>query len=375
MIGRKWLKPVSLHLQHLLGQRIGQRVLVIESDDWGGIRMSSKRSFDKLVLEGAPIFGDAFCRFDCLEQVEDLEALADTLGRYKDYRGNHPVLTANYTMSNPDFDRIKQEKYGTYFYETFVDTLERKSPGVFSLTQDLINSGMLVPQFHGKDHVNHPRWLKSLREEDKLMLSAFEEEVFGIATPKFRPEYFMAAYDRSGVEGINQAVQELRSGVAIFQQTFGFFPETFIPPCYVAPKAVLDAMTRVGVRGLQGKIVHLYPNETGAPAYRKLYRNSGLNGERVDLVRNVFFEPSENPGFDWVGDSLRRIKVAFQWNRPAIISSHRVNFMGGIDPKNRKNGLLKLNELLSSVLKIYPDVLFMDSRELSILYQKKTLND
>lgn len=367
----KWFKPVSLHLQHIIGQRVDHPILVIESDDWGGIRMSSKKSFDHLVLEGAPIFDDAFNRYDCLEQPEDLEALAETLGKFRDHRGAPPVFTANYTMANPDFERIKQEKYETYFYEPFIDTLNRQSPGVFSLTEQLIDSGILVPQYHGRDHVNHPRWLKSLREHDKLMLSAFEKGVFGISTPKYRPEYFMATYDRSDVEGINQAVHELKVGVEIFRQTFGFFPETFIPPCYIAPKAVLEFIKQAGINGLQGKIVHLIPEEKSGAGYTKLYRKSGMNDERVNLVRNVFFEPSENPGFDWVGDSMRRIKVAFQWKKPAIISSHRVNYVGGIDLQNRKNGLAKLEKLLALVLKAFPDVLFMDSRELSIIYQAK----
>lgn len=375
MIGEKWIKPLSLNLQHMVGQRVDRRIVVIESDDWGGVRMGSKNAFDELVRDGAPIFGDAFCRFDCLEQQEDLEALASSLTKFKDCRGNHPILTANYTMANPHFERIKQENYEKYYYESFVDTLDRKSPGAFALTNDLIRLGLMVPQFHGRDHVNHPRWLDRLRNKDKLMLSAFEKEVFGIATPMFKPEYFMAAYDRTDPQGIEESVRELQVGINIFCQSFGFFPETFIPPCYIAPKAVLDSLNKTGVKGLQGKLVHLCPKETGIPGYKKLYRKSGLNSSGVNLVRNVFFEPSENQSFDWVGDSLRRIKVAFQWSKPAIISSHRVNYMGGIDPKNRKIGLAKLESLLAAILKLYPDVLFMDSRGLSVFYQKNIEND
>ena len=62
--------------------------------------------------------------------------------------------------------------------------------------------------------------------------------------------------------------------------------------------------------------------------------------------------------------SFRQICTAFKWNKPAIISSHRVNFCGEIDPENRSKGLQALKALLKRVAKHYPDVEFMSSVEL-----------
>ena len=90
-------------------------------------------------------------------------------------------------------------------------------------------------------------------------------------------------------------------------------------------------------------------------------------------VRNVVFEPTHNRGIDWVNYSLRQVEIAFRWNRPAIISSHRVNFCGHIDPNNRKKGISALKELLHKIVQKWPDVEFMSANELGdlILNSKK----
>jgi hypothetical protein len=67
---------------------------------------------------------------------------------------------------------------------------------------------------------------------------------------------------------------------------------------------------------------------------------------------------------------MKQIETAFFWNKPAIISSHRVNFCGHIDPKNREIGLSALKELLQKIVKKWPDVEFMSSVELGVLINK-----
>jgi hypothetical protein len=92
---------------------------------------------------------------------------------------------------------------------------------------------------------------------------------------------------------------------------------------------------------------------------------------QIFFVRNVVFEPTENKGFQWVDYTLKQIEAAFRWNRPAIVSSHRVNFSGHIDPKNREKGLSALKELLNQIVKRWPDVEFLSTAELGSLVLKK----
>jgi hypothetical protein len=89
------------------------------------------------------------------------------------------------------------------------------------------------------------------------------------------------------------------------------------------------------------------------------------------LIRNVAFEPSENNGTDWVKQSLRDMETAFKWHKPAVISSHRVNYIGFIDEKNRLKTLQALKQLISSMLKKWPDIEFMSSDQLAALIRQQ----
>ena len=46
---------LSLSKTNLRGKRIERKIVVIESDDWGTVRMSSKESFLELLKKGDPI--------------------------------------------------------------------------------------------------------------------------------------------------------------------------------------------------------------------------------------------------------------------------------------------------------------------------------
>ena len=92
------------------------------------------------------------------------------------------------------------------------------------------------------------------------------------------------------------------------------------------------------------------------------------------LIRNVVFEPSSNLNKDWVDSALKQIEVSFTNNRPVIIDTHRVNYIGYLNHKNRDRGLQLLNDLLSSILKRWPDVKFLNSEELAEkVYNSKNL--
>ena len=84
-------------------------------------------------------------------------------------------------------------------------------------------------------------------------------------------------------------------------------------------------------------------------------------------MRNAFFEPSSDLNKDWIRSCLKDIDMAFKWKKPAIISSHRVNYIGGINQSNRTRGLRLLNELLKIIIVKYPDVEFMSSDHLGKL--------
>jgi hypothetical protein len=107
----------------------------------------------------------------------------------------------------------------------------------------------------------------------------------------------------------------------------------------------------------------------GKGKYKKTFNYTGKKNKlgQTYLVRNVVFEPTDDRGVDWVNYTMKQIEAAFRWNRPAIISSHRVNFCGHIDEGNRTEGLIALNNLLHRIVQRWPDVEFMAANELGDL--------
>ena len=70
---------------------------------------------------------------------------------------------------------------------------------------------------------------------------------------------------------------------------------------------------------------------------------------------------------------MKEISTAFFWKKPAIISSHRVNYIGSINPKNRDKNLSLLQDLLGKNSQSWPEVEFMSTDELGDTITKKTI--
>ncbi len=101
------LERLKKHIVNIPGKRLGKKLLVFESDDWGSLRIPDAKAFDTMVTDGLISANDPFSKYDALETRDDLHALFTVLKKYKDKKGNHPVFTANMVMANPDFDKIK----------------------------------------------------------------------------------------------------------------------------------------------------------------------------------------------------------------------------------------------------------------------------
>jgi hypothetical protein len=130
-------------------------------------------------------------------------------------------------------------------------------------------------------------------------------------------------------------------------------------------------MKENGVEFIQGFVFQNMP-QLNIDGYLKRYHYMGernVNKQRY-LVRNCYFEPSTDQHFDWVSNCLKQIRYAFWFNKPAIISMHRINFVGGIEESNRLESMKKLNNLLVRLLQLWPDVEFMSSDRLGAILSK-----
>jgi len=88
------------------------------------------------------------------------------------------------------------------------------------------------------------------------------------------------------------------------------------------------------------------------------------------ITRNCFFEPSDHSK-DWVASCISEIELAFKYKKPAVISSHRVNYIGSLVQENREQSNKKLENLLTKIINTWPDVEFISSSNLGQIIKNK----
>ena len=170
---------IKRNISNIPGWRTSKKIVVIESDDWGSIRMSSIDSYHRLLKLGFPVNQSHYNKFDSLESNDDLSSLFELLTKFKDKNGKNPVITAVSIVGNPDFKKIFDADFKSYYYESFTETL-KKYPNhdkVFSLYNEGIEKRLFVPVFHGREHLNVKRWMTDLQNGNKSVIQAFSEEV------------------------------------------------------------------------------------------------------------------------------------------------------------------------------------------------------
>lgn len=358
---------VSQNLINIPGWRTKRKILVIESDDWGSIRMPSKEVYSRFISRGFDISGSEYNRLDSLESNDDLTMLYEVLDSYKDLAGNSPVITANCVVGNPDFQKIRQSGFTDYYFESVVETLKRypHRDKVEALWKQGNSVGIFHPQFHGREHVNVVRWLTELGKKTPEIMFTFDNET----TFSGKGDYnFMEVLDYNTPDDLEKMKESLEEGLDLFEKIFGFRSQSFIPPCYTWNSDIEETLHASGVRYIQGLVVQSVP--TGSFGnYRKKYHFLGNRNSfgQYFLVRNCFFEPSLSRITDPVGECLNRINIAFRWRKPAVISTHRINFMGSLDEKNRRDNLILFDDLLKRIVKNWPDMEFMTSDQLGDL--------
>ena len=110
---------------------------------------------------------------------------------------------------------------------------------------------------------------------------------------------------------------------------------------------------------------HKVPQKNDSLVLKSLYTGKRNNLNQTYTVRNCVFEPSQMPiNYDNVSNCIKEIGNSFFWKKPAIITSHRLNYIGALDEKNRRRSLILLHELIQKILKKWPDAEFLNSSEL-----------
>jgi hypothetical protein len=362
---------IKRNISNIPGWRTSKKIVVIESDDWGSIRMSSIESYQRLLSLGFPVNQSHYNKFDSLESNEDLSSLFEMLNKFKDKNGSNPVVTAVSIVGNPDFKKILDSDFKSYHYEPFTETLKRypNHDKVYTLYKEGINDRLFVPVFHGREHLNVKRWMTDLQNGNKSVIQAFNEGVTGVDRGSNNEPLsdFQAAFDIDKPDDTLYLKEVLTEGLTLFEELFGYQAEYFVPTNGPFNNSLEQVLQENGVKLINTAKKQIEPLGDG-----KINTNIRFLGKKNNLgqyyiTRNCFFEPSSfehSSEKNWVNDCLKEIEIAFRWKKPAIISSHRVNYIGNLNKSNRVKGLSLLEELLTKMLAKWPDIEFMTSVEL-----------
>jgi len=355
------------------GLRTNRKIVVFESDDWGSIRMPSRIIYNKMLNHGYKLDNNQYQKYDSLASSDDLSALFDILITFSDYNGNHPVFTANTITSNPDFSRIRKSGFKEYYSELFISTLEKYygDNSTFFLWQQGINSKIFSPQFHGREHFNVSRWMKSLQSGHMDTIRAFDNNIVDLGTSDIILDNnsYMDALRYRNDEEFDFVIKSLKEGLDQFESLFGYRSKSFVAPRYTWTPEIEKPLNESGIIFIKSRPYQSVPVSYDLNIYKNkiLYTGKRNKYGQIYMVRNAYFEPSSYQSFDWIGKTLKSITTAFSHKKPAIICTHRVNYIGSIFEKNRKTNLIKLKELLRAILKKYPDVEFLTSDDLGAI--------
>lgn len=375
MIGISNLKEsVGLNVKNILGWRTTRKLVVFSVDDYGNVRNNSLESRDNLFENGLKPASN-FDLYDTLEDENDLLMLYETLTSVKDKNSNHAVFTAFSTCANIDFERMIENKFESYFYED-LDTTFGKLQGyqnVKKIWLEGIEKKILIPQFHGREHLNIKVLMNLLHAKNKSALINFQNRSYSsiIQPPESKIPY-TAAFDflePNEIESLNEVIVD---GLNLFEKVFGFKACHF-NACgsHKYHKSIEETLKNHEVKYID--VQRTQYEHLGYQKYNKSFNYTGktnINNQKY-LVRNCVFEPTHKSVDNWSEFTLKQIEAAFRWNKPANISSHRVNFCGHIDENNRKAGLSELKKLLLKIVRRWPDVEFISASELGSLVNTK----
>lgn len=368
--------PTRKELYNMFGWRTNRHIVVIESDDWGTIRMPSREVYDEFIRRGIHVDRDPYCRFDNLATTHDLENLFEVLHSVRDKNGHPAVITVNALSANPVFEKIRESNFTQYYFEPFTETLRRDAvhAGAFEMWKQGIAEGVFHPQSHGREHLYVKKWLRALQSSDPITRIAFDLGTWGLTAhvdPSIH-EYYMGAFNSCEDADIRDFEIIIDDALRMFKDIFGYESKSFVPTTYEWSPKIEPFLIERGVRYIQGTFQQKIPlddDQTIKITYRG-FQGTRTKAGLIRLFRNCFFEPSTKPDYDWYGDCMKRIEIAFKWGKAANICAHRVNFIGSIDSANTDRTLPEFKQLLQEIVRRWPDVEFVTSDQLGEMIEQ-----
>ena len=368
MIFGKGREAIIRSVTNLRGSSLRRKIVVFESDDWGALRMPGLKVHRELTNLGLDVSSSRYDRLDCLENSDDLENLFGVLENHRNVTGKAPRFTMNMIMGNPNFEAIRAGGFEEYVHEDLFESYRRLyGEDLQPVWQRATADGLIQPQFHGREHLNVGLWLHDLRAGKSDTRLAFDNGYFGLATQTSSPRQksYLAAYWPTSAAHFREIETIVKNGLDLFEKLFGFRSRSFIACNYVFPDELEPVLHEKGIRLIQSQRGQRCPSLDGSKvSIRRFYTGQKNHLGQFYSVRNVKFEPYQDASRDWVASAMREIRSAFFWGTPAIVTTHRINFVGSMDVQHRDHNLRLLDSLLRNIRDTWPDVEFLTSDEL-----------
>jgi hypothetical protein len=233
-----------------LGWKTNRKIVVFESDDWGSIRMPNRETYQELLKKKHPVDSLPYLKFDSLETKDDFNALFDLLVKFKDSNGNHPIITANTILSNPNFEKIKESGYNIYVNELLIDSYEKYSgENLLSYYFQGIQEKIFYPQLHGREHLNVNRWMNSLKNDLGLSRELFDFGLYDLSVSQtnISENSFVDALTPANKNELVYIGDSIKEAAIQFKDIFGFQSKSFIAPCYIWRPETEKYMKEAGI--------------------------------------------------------------------------------------------------------------------------------
>lgn len=362
------------NVKNIPGWRTNRKIVVFISDDWGDKRVRSDEDYQKLIEHGVPLDQSEMATYDTIASSEDLSRLFEVLTSVKDKNNRSAVLTPFTIMSNPNFEKIAGTDFQEYFYRDFTETMNREPDGskIIDAWNEGIREKVFSPEYHGRDHLNVPMWLEALKSGNEIVHFAFNHHYAHIKTSDMKVSPAVAFYFNSK-ESFRFLNDSLVDGIKLFRDIFERNPEVFNPPNGMFHTSFYRSLAEMNVYNIGTKHFREQPTSTG-DIEKKYFKFGQISKEGIiHFISNGAFEPTKATYKD-TADVMRQIEAAFRWNKPALINTHRVNYVSGRSVIKRDKGLKELSELLKEIEKRWPAIEFMSAGEFIQCLNKSVLS-
>lgn len=322
------------------------RAVAFHSDDWGLCGFvpdaGALDGLDRALLRAGavlPVYWGS-----TLEDSAAVADLAAVLAAHRGADGLPPVWQPNYIVSSLALaagDGAPAPVWRRHDLPDLPPPYAR--PGLWRAVEQAQAAGLWRPELHGSFHY----------DPDLRRAAVTAGPVAAAAARGVLPfPGSNRAWELGPWRSRETLAAELDGALAVFARLFGRRPASIMAPDYVWDGRCERLWQQRGLAGIQGKREQRNPRwDRLGPAGRLLKAaertwSRRVQGQRVYLERNCRFEPAQSgDGAATVEACLREVRAAWARGEPAIVESHRVNFVH-LDPALAAGGREALAELL-----------------------------